>query len=373
MKRVLSVFLCAVIFVGIGVLKTEALGTSAEAHVLLDADNGIVLSENNKDKKMKMASTTKIMTALIALEYAAKDNKTVTFTKDMVAEGSSMYLRIGDKVKLTDLAAGMMMASGNDAANAIALTISGSFEEFAELMNERADKIGMKNTNFVTPSGLDDDNHYSTAFDMALLMAEAMNNQSFLSLSSASEKTVNFVYPEDKVSVYQNHNRLLKMYKSCTGGKTGFTKAAGRCLVTSAEKDGIRLIAVTLNAPDDWNDHISLYEYGFSSYLTADFDDRNMVFEIPLTGSEESFVTASVDEAMAFKVPANRIKDIEKNIFLPQFVFAPVNEGDIVGKITYTLDGRELAKTYIRANSTVMEKKQKGFFSRLFSLIFNRE
>lgn len=373
MKRVLSVFLCAAVILSLGVFNSQAMGTSAEAHVLFDADSGIVLSENNKDKKMKMASTTKIMTALIALEYASKDNKTVTFTKEMIAEGSSMYLRIGDKVKLTDLAAGMMMASGNDAANAVALTISDSYEDFAHIMNKRAEEIGMKNTHFVTPSGLDDDNHYSTAYDMALLMAEAMNNQSFLSLTSCQSKTVNFVYPEDKVATYQNHNRLLRMLKSCTGGKTGFTKAAGRCLVTSAEDDGVRLIAVTLNAPDDWNDHISLYEYGFSSYTLVGFDDRNEVFDVALSGAEESFVTASVDEVMAFKVPANRIKDIEKNIFLPDFVFAPVNEGDILGKITYTLDGRELSKTYIKANSTVNEKKQRGFFSWLFSLIFNRE
>lgn len=368
MKKAVALILCFISVFSVCVFDAEAIGTSAEAHVLIDADTGLVLSSSNENKKMKMASTTKIMTSLLALEEAEKENSVVTFREEMSAEGSSMYLSVGDKLRLTDLAAGMMMASGNDAANATALYIGESFENFARLMNNRAEEIGMKNTNFVTPSGLDDEEHYSTAYDMALLMREAMKSESFAELSSCTEKTVEFVYPDDKVTTYANHNRLLKSYSYCTGGKTGYTEAAGRCLVSSAEKDGVSLIAVTLNAPDDWDDHKALYEYGFSLYTKVTFDERSTAFKVKVSGGEQDFLTASVDEALSVSVPAKRINDIEKKIYLPTFVFAPVKEGDIVGKITYTLDGVELIKTDIKVSATVSEKPQPNFFSWLLSI-----
>lgn len=374
MKRVLSLCLCfLLLLVSFGIYDTQALGTSARAHILMDADTGIILSENNPDVKLKMASTTKIMTTLLALEKARSDNMIVTFSSDMSAEGSSMYLETGDKLRLTDLAAGMMMASGNDAANAVALSLADTFEDFAALMNKRAAEIGMTNTNFVTPSGLDDDNHYSTAYDLALLMCEAMNNQSFISLSCCTEKKVEFVYPEDKVNTYSNHNKLLKLYKHCTGGKTGYTDAAGRCLVTSAEKNGIHLVAVTLDAPDDWNDHIALYEYGFSLYTDVCADDSDCAFSLDVAGGETDKVDATIDEVLTLRVPAQRIKDIEKTVYLPGFVFAPVSKGDTLGEITYTLDGKLIAKTEIKASFSVNEKSRPNFFVWLFSLIFNRE
>lgn len=372
MKKAVSFVLCFLMCFSFGFVKAEALGTSAEAHILMDADSGIILSQNNANTKMKMASTTKLMTTLLSLEEAEKKDKVVTFSEDMIAEGSSMYLKVGEKVRLSDLAKGMMMASGNDAANAVALTLSESFEDFAVRMNAKAKAIGMENTNFVTPSGLDDDNHYSTAYDMALLMAQALKNESFCKISASSEEKVEFVSPEGKVSTYPNHNRLLKLYKYCTGGKTGFTKAAGRCLVTSAQKDEITLVAVTLNAPDDWNDHKALYEYGFSLYTQADTED-NRVYNIKVSGGSEEFLTASVDEGKALSVPANRINDIEKTVYLPSFIFAPVEKGSIVGKVVYTLDGKELKTTYIKASCSVTEKPQPNFFARLIKAIFNRE
>lgn len=372
MKKAVSLILCFVFCLGITAYKTEAMGTSAEAHILVDADSGIILSQNNEHTKMKMASTTKLMTTLLCLEEAAKKDRVVTFSDAMIAEGSSMYLKTGDKVKLSDLAKGMMMASGNDAANAVALTLSKNFEDFARLMNSRAKTIGMENTNFVTPSGLDDDNHYSTAFDMSLLMAEALKNEAFCEISASKEEKVEFVYPEDKVSTYPNHNRLLKLYKYCTGGKTGYTKAAGRCLVSSARKDGVTLVAVTLNAPDDWNDHKALYEYGFSLYTQVK-PDVNRVYNIKVSGGEEEFLTASADEDKPLSVPADRIKDIEKTVYLPDFIFAPVKKGSIVGKITYILDGKELRTQYIKAQSFVKEKPQPNFFVRIINAIFSRE
>lgn len=368
MKKTAAFILCFVVVFTAFSINVRAIGTSASAHVLIDADTGVVLSANNENTKMKMASTTKIMTTLLALEEAEKKDRIVSFAEDMVAEGSSMYLAVGDKVKLSDLAKGMMMASGNDAANAVALTLCESFEDFAKLMNLRAQAIGMKNTNFVTPSGLDDENHYSTAFDMALLMAEAIKNESFKKLSSSSEQTVKFVYPKDKTTTYANHNRLLKLYEYCTGGKTGFTEAAGRCLVSSAQKDGVSLIAVTLDASDDWNDHKALYEYGFSLYTKITLNEEDTDFKVKLSGANEDFFIAEVFQEASLSVPAKRINDIKKTVYLPAFVFAPVKEGDVVGKITYTLDGRELTEIQIKASQTVDKKPQPNFFGWLLSI-----
>lgn len=354
------------------VTDTQALSTSARAFVLMDADTGIVLAGENQHEKLKMASTTKIMTTLLALEKAQKTDSVVTFTEDMVAEGSSMYLAVGDKLHLSDLASGMMMASGNDAANAAALFIGKSFEGFAKLMNKRAEEIGMVDSSFVTPSGLDDENHYSTAYDMALLMKEALKNQSFAELTASTEKTVEFVYPE-KSTTYPNHNRLLKLYPYCTGGKTGYTDAAGRCLVSSAEKDGVRLVAVTLSAPDDWNDHQALYDYGFSLYTNVNPDEADRNFEVKLSGAEQEFLKAKAEDLPILRVPQDRVEDIEKKIYLPTFIFAPVNKGDRVGKIIYILDGKELASADIKALESVKEKHQPNFFEWLFSAIFNKE
>lgn len=197
---------------------SDNLGVSAESYVLYCADNGQIIASENENKRMKPASTTKIMTSLLVLEEAASSDRVITFTEDMSAEGSSMYLEIGEKVHLSDLAVGMMMSSGNDAANAAALSISDSFEDFSERMNERAEQIGMKNTHFETPSGLDDDNHYSTAFDMALLMSYALENEDFANLTAKNSAKVDFVEPNKHIT-YSNHNRLLSLYEYCTGGK----------------------------------------------------------------------------------------------------------------------------------------------------------
>ena len=291
-----------------------------------------------------MASTTKLMTTLIALEYAQKQDDIVEFTADMVTEGSSMYLEVGDRVHLSDLAAGMMMASGNDAANAVALHIGKSFEEFAKLMNSKAAEIGMKNTSFVTPSGLDDENHYSTAYDMALLMTECMKNKEFSALSACSSKTVSFVKPADRVVTYSNHNKLLSKYEHCTGGKTGYTDAAGRCLVTSAENEGASLVAVTLNAPDDWNDHINLYEYGFSLYTQIELEGDLSGVSLSVAGSNRGKISVKAKSVTTLSVTDSKKENITQKIYLPDFVYAPVKKGDTVGKIKYISEGATLAE-----------------------------
>ena len=236
----------------------EALEVSATAAVLMDADMGQVLYEKNGDRQMLIASTTKIMTALVVLEHAAPDD-VITVTPDHMAEGSSMYLKAGETVRVEELLYGLLLCSGNDAA--LALTeCAGGLTPFVALMNEKAAALGMARTSFVNPNGLDADGHYSTARDMAVLAAAAMENPTFRRICSSRSVTIG-------QRTMENHNRLLRQMEGCVGLKTGYTQAAGRTLVSCTEREGCRLVAVTLQDGNDWADHAALYDYGFR--LTA--------------------------------------------------------------------------------------------------------
>lgn len=236
----------------------EALEVSATAAVLMDADMGQVLYEKNGDRQMLIASTTKIMTALVVLEHAAPDD-VITVTPDHMAEGSSMYLRAGETVRVEELLYGLLLCSGNDAA--LALTeCAGGLVPFVALMNEKAAALGMAHTSFANPNGLDADGHYSTARDMAVLAAAAVENPTFRRICSSRSVTIG-------QRTMENHNRLLRQVEGCVGLKTGYTRAAGRTLVSCTERDGCRLVAVTLQDGNDWADHAALYDYGFR--LTA--------------------------------------------------------------------------------------------------------
>ena len=236
----------------------EALEVSATAAVLMDADMGQVLYEKNGDRQMLIASTTKIMTALVVLEHAAPDD-VITVTPDHMAEGSSMYLKAGETVRVEELLYGLLLCSGNDAA--LALTeCAGGLTPFVALMNEKASALGMARTSFANPNGLDADGHYSTARDMAVLAAAAMENPTFRRICSSHSVTIG-------QRTMENHNRLLRQLEGCIGLKTGYTQAAGRTLVSCTEREGCRLVAVTLQDGNDWADHAALYDYGFR--LTA--------------------------------------------------------------------------------------------------------
>ena len=302
-----------------------------------------------------MASTTKVMTALLTLEQAEKDNRVVKFSEDMIAEGSSMYLKVGEQVTLVDLAVGMLMQSGNDAANAAAIAIDGSLQAFADRMNIKASELGMKNTHFVTPSGLDDEEHYSTAYDMALLLSAAMENDAFREITRNTSMEVDFVYPENKRVTYQNHNKLLSFYEPCIGGKTGFTERAGRCLVSCAEKDGVRLVCVTLDDPDDWDDHIALFEEGFSRVKAVTLGAGES-FSVALVGAEDDAVTL-ICEPQTAVLPSDA--QVERKVILPDFVYAPVKKGEILGEIRYSSDGREMLTIPLTADEDVDGTKQK--------------
>lgn len=318
----------------------EAISVSAECAVLLCADTGEVLFSHNGKKRHSMASTTKIMTALLTLE-AGEPNREIKVTKTMTAvEGTSMGLLPGDTVTLYALACGMLLSSGNDAANTAAIALGGSQAAFAEQMNARAAEIGMTETHFVTPSGLDDEAHYSTAYDMALLGCEAIRNPQFLQICKSKSMVAYYGNPPYR-RVLSNHNRLLKLYAPCIGIKTGFTKKSGRCLVSAARRDGVTLVAVTLHAYDDWNDHIAMYEYGFSAVQSVALDSTLAGVSLPVTGG----LRPSVSVGFAAEPCAVFDKNdgaVQRTLYLKPFVYAPVQCGEVVGKAVYTQGDRTL-------------------------------
>lgn len=341
---------------------------SAESAVLLSLDSGTVLYEKNAWERRSMASTTKIMTALLALEEAERNGDyTVHVTEEMVrVEGSSMGLKAGDELTLFNLCAGMMLASGNDAANAVALTLADSQEDFAELMNLRAGELSLNDTHFVTPSGLDDDAHYSTAYDMAQLARAALKNEDFLKIVSSSTMQVDFQTPERRVS-YTNHNKLLRLYDGCIGVKTGFTKKSGRCLVSAARRGGAGFIAVTLNAPDDWNDHIALLDYGFSTVEEISLDGQDFSAQVPVAGGEQETVSVRGGAGGTVSLAHEEAKNLKRTVLLPKFCYAPVQAGEQVGELQFTLDGAPVYTVPIYAEETVPAfVPEPSFWEKLF-------
>lgn len=294
---------------------------SAQSAIVMDAYTGIILYEKNAYEERPMASTTKIMTALLAIESGRLD-ETVSVTNEMLqTEGSSMGLRDGDAMTLKELITGMMLTSGNDSANAVAFFLSGSIEKFSALMNQRAKELGMNNSYFVTPSGLDEGEHHSTAYDMALLTAQAVKSETFCEIVSL--KSAELVIDGKKVTVY-NHNKLLSRDEDFFGVKTGFTEKAGRCLVSAKNYNGNKLICVTLNAPDDWNDHMELLDECESRYNEYELSDT---LEINVVGSPVDTVSASYKETYYI------LSDLKIEVYHKPFYYAPVRKGDILGYV----------------------------------------
>lgn len=239
-----------------------ALTLSARSAALYDASTKSFLYTQNADMRLPMASTTKIMTALVAIESCPIDKEVSVSDEAIGIEGSSLYLKKGEILPMCDLLLGLMLRSANDAAVAIAYEVSGGIEEFCSKMNQKAEELGLTDTHFTNPHGLDNDNHYTTARELAIIAAAALENDTLKEIVSSKKCTVKNTDGEARLLI--NHNKLLNMYDGAIGVKTGYTKRSGRSLVGAAERGGTRLISVTINAPDDWNDHIKLLEYGFT-------------------------------------------------------------------------------------------------------------
>lgn len=322
---------------------------SAVSAILIEADTGTVIYEKNADEQRAMASTTKIMTAILTIEAGDLDSEFIVDSYAIRVEGTSMGLQEGDRVSRRDLLYGILLPSGNDAANAAAVSVAGSIGGFVELMNCKAQELGLQSTHFVTPSGLDADGHCTTARDLAALTAYAMKNEVFREIVCCSEARVEFGDPPYMRTLY-NSNKMLKRYEGAIGVKTGFTDNARRCLVSAAERDGVTLIAVTLNAGDDWNDHTKMLDYGFSqvhSYpLELSCSDR-----VAVAGMGTSVAVYANEEKISL-LPSQRER-LTRRVLLPSFVYGSVRQGERLGRIEFLLDGAVVKTCPLYAASSV--------------------
>ncbi len=312
-------------------------GVSAQSYALMD-DTGAIVCGSGVDKRLPAASTTKIMTALVVLEKGDISRVVRVKKEHTLCEGSRIYLREGEQLSLLDLLYGLMLSSGNDAALAIAEAVSGSVSAFVAEMNAKAAALGMDNTAFVNPSGLPQDGGYSCARDLALLMAYAMKNETFAEITGTRE-TVR------AGRTFVNHNRLISTCPGVDGGKTGYTKQAGRCLVTTAQKYGRRLYAVTLNAPDDWDDHEKLYDYGFSRY------ERRTVFaqgeysvQLKVVGGVLASSPLYIAQNVTAYVTEEELKAAKTVVCIPRFEYAPVKADQKIGYVLLVTGDKELAR-----------------------------
>lgn len=344
-KKIFTVTLSLLIF-SFSALSADFSEVSGKSAVLINADTNEVIFEKNKNEVLSMASTTKIMTSLLAIE-SGKLSCVVTASKDVAVEGTSIGIKKGDSFTLETLVYAMLLESGNDAAVLTAEYLAGGEEAFSVLMNEKAEEIGMTSTNFVTASGLDAEEHYTTAYEMALLGAYAIQNPVFKKICSTESYSAKYIVP-DIAETYSNHNRLLNLYEGVFGIKTGFTKKSGRCLVSACEKDGVTLVAVTLNAGDDWNDHIKMYDFGYS-VVSQNKSAVNIPDEINVYGSLKSTVKIQCPE---IKVTADSDDRISFKVRLKKWLYAPIAPGDTVGYVEVIVNGRIIKKQSITATES---------------------
>lgn len=343
-------------------------GLSAKAAVLIEASTGRVVSEKNASVRLPMASTTKIMTAIVAIENC-DISTVVTVSPDAVGvEGSSIYLFAGEQLTLEDLLYAMLLESANDAAAAIAIKVGGSIEDFAEMMNDKAGALGLSNTHFTNPHGLDDPEHYTTAAELAKIAAAAMKNEVFRTIVSTRKTTIPQSNGEG-VRVLYNHNKLLGSYEGCIGVKTGYTRQSGRCLVSAAERGGVELIAVTLSAPNDWNDHKTMLDHGFSLYESRTLcGEGEFQHTMPVISGNTEYVVLKNAGELTLTLPKNA-GEVEYRVELPSFIYAPVNMGEQVGRLVYTLDGQTVAELPIIASYSVERTVyKKSLWERISSL-----
>lgn len=341
------------------------LSVSARAAVLMEASTGEIVFSKDGDTRMPMASTTKIMTALVALENGDLQTPVHIAEEAVGVEGSSVYLTAGETLTLEELLYALLLESANDAAAAIAFAVSGSIEAFSDAMNVKAAELGLDNTHFTNPHGLDNEEHYTTAKDLAKLTIHAMHNPDFARIVSTYKKTIPLKDGEG-TRLLLNHNRLLKQYADVVGVKTGFTKRSGRCLVSAAEKDGVRLVAVTLNAPDDWQDHRTMLDYGFSQFHMVHLaENGEYTWEIACTGAENGKLTVTNTDSLSFVCPGE--PEITHVVEAPHLVFPPITTGDIIGTVHFFNHGTEVGSLPLTAVESVeMPTDERGFFEKLF-------
>ncbi len=369
-KKILLPFLFVMLFI----LTPKAYAYSAKSYCVIEQNSKRILASSNEKVRMGMASTTKIMTAFVAVMHSNPNDVVTVSRKASYTEGSSLYLKEGETIKMSDLIYGLMLNSGNDSAVAIAEHISGSCEEFSKLMTQTAHEIGASDTNFVNPNGLSDDNHYTTAYDLALITSKALENEEFAKIVS-TKKYIGHTLNTNRALYFTNHNKLLSSINGCVGVKTGFTKATGRCLVSSVEKNGWQAVCVTLDAPDDWNDHKQLFDYVFEKYSIRKIIDKNSILKtVDLNGSEEGGnleIACSEDVSVVMSDDDNVRINLDENLN----EIEPIKKNDSVGNVQFFLNDQLIdIKKAVAYNDVVFPKKRmfgfeiKKLFSKWLSL-----
>ena len=346
MKKLASGFLVIIVMTGV-VNAANLPEISAASAVLMDADSGRVLYSRCADEPRLIASITKLMTALTALESGHDLSERVTIRPEWTGiEGSSLYLKAGEELSFETLLYGLLLRSGNDAAHAVAGYCTGDIDSFVASMNEKAQTIGMENSHFANPSGLNADDHYSTARDMAKLARVCLQNDTLRKIVSTRTITL-----ENRI--FTNHNKLLWQYEGCIGMKTGYTDRAGRTLVSAAERDGMTLICVTLNAPNDWNDHKALFDYGFDTYERRCLVKKGeFLCRIPIQGSLVPFSAVRSQEDIYAALTATE-KPVLSLSLLNECPFAPLEVDTKLGEAVFLLDGCPLAQTELRTDHPI--------------------
>ena len=329
MRRCSSLVVCVLLLHLFGI-PARAVSTSASSAILIDAESGRVLYEQNAHEPRYIASITKLMTALVAMESGCTLDEVVTIKREYTgAEGSSMYLREGEKLSLEALMYGLLLASGNDAALAVAGHCGGTVEDFVVRMNRKAALLGMENTSFLNPSGLTQEGHMSTAADMARLAAACMQNGTIAKIVATRTITIGG-------RTFTNHNKLLWRYEGCIGMKTGYTERSGRTLISCAQREGQTLIAVTLNDGNDWADHAAMLDHGFEQYTRVRLTGEGEIYaRIPVSGSLLSFVQVRAQNEVYY--PLGPGEELRKEISLTQWIQAPVARGQTAGTVTWYL------------------------------------
>lgn len=354
------------------VVPSESVNVSAKSCILCTSD-GLVIYEKQADVPLPMASITKVMSTIVALENIDDLKQKVQVPQNAVGiEGSSVYLKAGETVDYEMLLYSSMLESANDAVTALAISVSGSTDAFVEKMNIKASEIGMTSTVFKNPHGLSDDGHYTTSRDYAKLMSYALENDDFVKIIST--KKIVFSNEDNSASrVLTNHNRLLNTYVGMIGGKTGFTKSSGRTLVTAAERNGTVLICVTINASDDWNDHTSLFNKGFDTVKTVTLDPGECQQVLPIACGKTDKAYLTLTKPLRITVPKD--SEVDFKFYRPHLEFAPVNEGEKIGKLVYFVDGKAVGEVEMTVKATVDAaevQKRNGLSEKLKSLLFGK-
>ena len=336
------------------------LSLSCRSCVLMDSDSGRVLYEKDKDNPRLIASITKIMTAILAIESGRLEEEVTVGEEVLTMYGSNIYIELGEKMKLLDMVYGLMLRSGNDAALVIAYFIGGSEENFVKMMNEKAKEIGMTNTVFNNPHGLDEvTQNKSTAYDMALLSSYASHNDTYMKIVGTKKYSVQ---TDKKSYLWYNRNKLLGSYSYATGGKTGYTPNAGRTLVTNASHNNLNLTAVTLNDGNEYVSHETMYNYGFENYKNYVILDKNK-FKV-----DNAYYPNQIYIKNSFKYPLTEVEKENVKVLVKLTKLDKINDNDEVGIVVVKLAGREIysEKVYVRVN-----KEKKNFFQKIWSWLFD--